>query len=105
MGLIDAVPMKEIAMCIADMLHAELSNGQPDWRGRESACKLWLSYVVGLPVQRQEIVTHKVSGQVDAASLLSNPATLDAIVRRLAGTEAGDKLKSALDKAAPVVEM
>ncbi len=77
-----------------------MSNGAPDWRGRESGVKLWLSYVVGLPVQRQEIVTHKVSSIGDSKALLRSPATLEAISRQLAGTAEGERLIEALSKPA-----
>ncbi len=99
--LVNEVPADDVCAMVKEMLTAETPQGNPDWRARTDAIKVWFSYVIGLPIQRQEIVTHKVSGHVDAAALLSNPATLDAIVRRLSGTPAGDKLKAALDKASP----
>ena len=86
------VSPERIADCIAMLLEAELSNGQPDVRAIESGIKLYLNYMVGMPVQRQEIVTHKVTSSIDPKSLLANPATLDAIVRQLEGSEAGDTL-------------
>ena len=94
--LINAVPLETITATISAMLEACTPQEYPDWRARESGVKLWLSYVIGLPVQRQEIVTHKVSSVADPAALLANPATVEAIARQLKGTEAGDKLLAAL---------
>ena len=88
----------DIGRTIAEMLQAKLSNGAPDWRGRESGCKLWLAYCVGLPVQRIEETQTRVNVQIDPEKLLSNPASLEAIARKLQGTDAGARLLAELSK-------
>lgn len=100
--LINRVPLSEVVGQLQGMLSAKTPQGNPDWRARESGVKLWLSYVIGLPVQRQEIVTHKVSSIGDSKQLLRSPATLDAIRRQLAGTEEGAALAKALSNAGKV---
>lgn len=79
------LPFEQVISCIREMFGALLSNDKPDWRARETGVKLWLSYVIGLPVQRQEIITHKVTSAPTTAQLLKNPATREALVRQIAG--------------------
>ncbi len=91
----------EIANAIREMLDATLASGLPDWRAREIAIKTYLSYTVGLPVQRQEIIQHRIVSKPDAGKLLSTPSALEALARSLANNPEGrDKLLAALQAAA-----
>lgn len=90
------VSPQDIAEGIRKLLDAKLSNGQGDVRAIESGIKLYLNYTVGLPVQRVEETQTRVNVNVDPEKLLSNPASLEAIARKLRGTEAGTRLLEAL---------
>lgn len=87
-SLTSQVPSDDVIGTLAAMLVAETPQGNPDWRARENAVKLWLSYVVGLPVQRQEIVQHKVTSARPTLAMLSDPATRSALRQLLADAEA-----------------
>jgi hypothetical protein len=76
-----------IAVGIEQLLNAKLSNGQPDVRAIESGIKLYLNYTVGLPVQRQEIITKKLTGPT-MDQLLSTQAGIDTLRRLLAKADA-----------------
>ena len=86
------VPVDRVMIVLEGLLDASMRDGFPDWRARTDGVKLWLSYVVGLPVQRSEIVQHKIVSRPDSAALLSNPATVESLAKRLRGTEAGATL-------------
>jgi hypothetical protein len=64
----------------------------PDWRAREAACKLGLTYQIGLPVQRQEIhqtVTNR--SEDENMRLLASPAVREMLKKMLAEAEGGEK--------------
>lgn len=90
-ALVNKVPVDRIITVIESMLDAETPQGNPDWRARESGVKLWLSYVVGLPVQRQEIIQHKIVSKPDAGKLLATPSALEALARSLAQQPEGKR--------------
>lgn len=99
------VPIETIIEGIQYLINAKIGDppedGEPDLRRRdtralEAGLKLWLSYVIGLPVQRQEIVTHKLTGTIDPVQLIANPATLDALARQAVAAGAEGKLLEAI---------
>lgn len=99
--LCNEIPAQEVVQVIRDLLTAETPQGNPDWRARESGVKLWMSYVIGLPIQRQEIIQHRIVSKPDAGKLLSTPSALEALARSLANNPEGrDKLLAALQAAA-----
>ena len=58
--LIKRIPMEEAADAIQSMIRAKRKTRygeEVDQRAKEAGLKLYYSYVVGLPVQRQEIKT------------------------------------------------
>ncbi len=91
----------DIAEAIRDMLDATLANGQKDWRAVEIAVKTYLAYTVGLPIQRQEVVTHKIISKPSPERLLNTPGAADALVRTLPAADRA-KLLAALSKAGTV---
>ena len=95
-AILSRITPEDIADGIRSLLDAKLSNGQTDARAVESGIKLFLNYTVGLPVQRVEETQTRVNVSLDPEKLLSNPATLEAIARKLRGTEAGERLLGAL---------
>lgn len=95
-AIADRVTPETIGEAILELLNAVMANDKPDWRAREAGIKLYLNYMVGMPTQRQEITETRVNVSMDPEKLLGNPATLEAIARKLRGTEAGDQLLSAL---------
>ena len=82
--LADLVPPEVIAAKIMEMLDAEIENARgqtyPDWRAREAGIKLYLSYQLGMPVQRQIVVneTRESTGQT-LERLLASPASRRAL--------------------------
>jgi hypothetical protein len=80
--MINRVPLDTVVGTLQKLLDATQRDGFPDWRARTDGIKLWLSYVIGLPVQRQEIVTHKLTSAKPTAAMLANPETR-AMLRRL----------------------
>jgi hypothetical protein len=78
---------------IEDLLAAThcTKGGQviPDNRARESAVKLLLAYVVGLPVQRQEIIQKFIDGSKETEeAILASPALRSTLARKIAQVEA-----------------
>lgn len=88
MRIAEKIPFDDIITGIKEMLGALLSNDKPDWRAREIGIKLWLSYVIGLPVQRQHVIQERITTAPTVDTLLQNPATLDALERMLAAARA-----------------
>lgn len=83
-------PAEIICRHIDSLLEATVGDPpRPDCRSVESALKLVLAYSIGLPVQRQEIVTHKITSAPSMDKLLENPATVEALWRQVMSTEAG----------------
>lgn len=82
--LAELVPPELIAEKISEMLDAEMKNARgefyPDWRAREAGIKLYLSYQLGMPVQRQIVVneTRESTGQT-LERLLASPASRRAL--------------------------
>ena len=81
-----------VADTVCAAMAAEI-NGKagaiPDHRTRLEACKLFLNYIVGMPVQRQEIVTKDVKSDQDViASLVASPAAMAALERRISAAKA-----------------
>ena len=66
-------------------------NHIPDNRARESAVKLLLAYMVGLPVQRQEIIQKFIDGSKDTEeAILASPALRATLARKIAQVEASE---------------
>ena len=95
------VAPSEIAKTIKEMMGACLVSGSlvkkaleegldapPDWRAREAGVKLWLSYVVGMPVQRQHIVQERRQS-APIEDLLGSPAAREALAKAFAGSPEG----------------
>lgn len=80
--LVQQIPAERITGKLAAMLEAKTPQGNPDWRAQSDAVKLWLSYVIGLPVQRQEIVQHRINTS-PLDSLLATAEDRDALRRQL----------------------
>lgn len=79
----ERIPPEKIAAKIEQMLEAKLVNNQPDWRAVEIGLKLYLSYTVGLPVQRQEIVQHKITSPATLTAMLTDPEAIEALQRQI----------------------
>ncbi len=81
------VTPEAIALAVASALQAETvtRNGSiPDFRTRLEACKIYLSYLVGLPVQRQEIVHQEVRSEQESLDvILASPAAVAALEKRI----------------------
>lgn len=89
--LIKVITPDRIIDKIEEMLEATYPNGQPDWRSQESACKLWMAYAIGLPVQRQEIIQHNITTPpVD--QLLGDTASVEALIRVISANPDGKAL-------------
>lgn len=95
-AIAERVMPERIGDAILELLDANMANDKPDWRAREAGIKLYLSYMVGMPTQRIEETVTRVNVSLDPEKMLSNPATLEAIARKLRGTEAGTRLLDAL---------
>lgn len=82
--LAEMVPVELVAQKILQLLHAEIVNARgesyPDNRAIEAGVKLYMSYQVGMPVQRQVIVTEarETTGQT-LERLLASPASRRAL--------------------------
>jgi hypothetical protein len=73
-------------------------NVIPDNRARESAVKLLLAYVVGLPVQRQEIIQTFIDGSKDTeAAILASPSLRSALAMKIAQADASDSSKKVVE--------
>ena len=80
---------------IEDLLNAthvtKGGNLIPDNRARESAVKLLLAYVVGLPVQRQEIIQKFIDGSKETEeAILASPALRSTLAKKIAQAQAAD---------------
>ncbi len=73
------LPPALIAEKIQGMLNATYESGgkvKTDWRAVEAGVKLWMSYQIGMPVQRQVILQQKSeSGEETLERLLASPAS------------------------------
>lgn len=82
--LAELVPPAVIAEKIMEMLDAEMKNARgeyyPDWRAREAGIKLYLSYQLGMPVQRQIVVNEQRENTSQTLErLLASPASRRAL--------------------------
>ena len=80
------IPERHAAKRLREMIDACTPGGNPDWRARESGLKLYYAYRVGLPVQRQEIVQHRITTP-SLSGLLKSPESRAAVRRMLAESE------------------
>jgi hypothetical protein len=89
----EAVSPQEIAnaikamMVTGSLMKAAKEAGfeaPPDWRAREAGIKLWCSYVIGMPVQRQHIVKEDIRREQPLEELLRSPAARAALREALA---------------------
>jgi len=86
--LLAKVGPEKVADTIKDMLEATrpTKHGEvPDGRQREAGVKLWLAYMVGLPVQRQEIVSVQLDAEAELGirERLRHSPALRANLRRM----------------------
>ena len=86
--LLEKVSAEKVADVIRDMLNATRltkEGVEPDGRQREAGVKLWLAYMVGLPVQRQEIVSVALDAEAEIGmrERLRNSPALRASLRRV----------------------
>ena len=88
--LVAEIPAERITGKITAMLEAKTPQGNPDWRAQSDAVKLWMSYVIGLPVQRQHIIQEKITSAPTAQQLLANPVAVEAILRQILADPAGE---------------
>lgn len=86
---------KRVAESISGLLGAtrELKSGAvlPDYRAQEAGVRLYLAYTIGLPVQRQEIITVAVDSDNNDGMmerLKSSPAARAALRKALDAAEA-----------------
>jgi SLT domain-containing protein len=64
----------------------------PDMRAKADGIKFWLSYQLGLPVQRTEIVTATVdTEEITMAKLMASPAARKAMMEMFASYAASEK--------------
>lgn len=87
--LVKEVPVAEVITAIKNMLTANMrtKDGRtvPDYRAREAGAKLYMSYVVGMPVQRVVSTAPPRESDTDTlARMLSSPAAREALRRVLA---------------------
>ncbi len=87
------IPPDEVAVIIKDLTKAtttvrtgaETSKEVPDNRTRLAAVQLYLSYMLGQPVQRTEVKTQVIESEEQTlARLLGSPAVREALRRELA---------------------
>lgn len=58
-------------------------ENKPDCRSVEAGLRFVANYKIGLPTQRQEVITKKISSQSTLDALLAQPDALDALQRWL----------------------
>ena len=92
MRISETVSPETVADTIKAMLTAEheTKGGDmyPDWRAREAGAKLYLSYMIGMPVQRQVTLTQTPQTDEETlARLLSSPASKRALKVALLGDD------------------
>ena len=85
-------PERIVGYIEALMVATHKTNGGqiiPDNRAREAGTKLLMSYLVGLPIQRQEIVNINVDGNNEAAekAILGSPALRSALAAKIQQAE------------------
>lgn len=89
--LAEKVPVEEIGDKIRALLDAKTKDGtRSDFRAVEAGLKIWLSYVVGLPVQRTENVNVNLDADAGAGlreRLAKSPALRSALRKALEDSE------------------
>jgi hypothetical protein len=98
----DAVSANQISEILQDMLHADIvtkgGNTRPDYRTRERALTLVMSYTLGTPIQRQEQVNYNMDmNDLNPAELVEKLSESPAMIRKLEEMLAEAKTKAALD--------
>lgn len=99
------VPLEKVIATIKGMLEATMTVGNaaaklveqgkeppPDWRTREAGTKLWLYFVVGMPIQRQHIVHDKPRRSNPEEDFENSPAAQAAALRYLRSTPEGREM-------------
>lgn len=92
--LAEMIPPEDIAERIKDMMNATYENARgdvkTDWRAVEAGVKLYLSYQIGMPVQRQVVVQQSVeSGDQTMDRLMSSPAAIKVLEAMLEKAKGG----------------
>lgn len=91
------VPADRIAEIINGLLNAkrQTKHGEvADTRAMEAGAKLWLSYVVGLPIQRQQIEMRQTNNDSEVLlRALQSPATRKALRHALDAAEEESETK------------
>ena len=87
--LVLEVPPEEIVEALKGMVNATMTTKDgrkvPDYRAREAGVKLYLTYVVGMPVQRViSTPTILESDDRTMSRLMASPAAREAMKRALA---------------------
>ena len=94
--LAEKVPVEEIGDKIRALLDAKTKDGtRSDFRAVEAGLNIWLSYVVGLPVQRTENVNVNLDADAGAGlreRLAKSPALRSALRKALEESE-GDTVE------------
>lgn len=95
--LVAEIPETEIVSKIREMLNASYvtksGKEHPDYRAREAGIKLYLSYTVGLPLQRQimaNVNQERPSEEAEWSRILTSPAARRVLKARL--IEAGEEM-------------
>lgn len=78
-----------IIATLKDMLTAntvtKAGKKAPDWRAREAGVKMYLAYMVGMPVQRSVTIERKEESEGETMTrLLESPAAREALKRAMA---------------------
>lgn len=90
----EKLPPERIVERLDQLIHATRTTRhgvEIDSRAVESGVKLWLAYVVGLPIQRQEVVSVNLNADssLDIEERLANsPALREQLRRSLAAADA-----------------
>lgn len=87
--MVKRVPAQRIALRIEQMVDAKTPQGNPDWRARENGVKLWLSYIIGEPLKRTQVVKVTRTDAPPLDQLASTPAGMEALARMLAAVRGG----------------
>lgn len=92
----ECVAPERVAEAVGQLLTAKrltkAGAEYPDYRAMEAGIKLYLAYTIGLPVQRQEVVTVNVDADTEAGMmdrLAKSPALRAALRKALDAADAG----------------
>ena len=96
----ECVTPQRVAESVNELLSAKritkLGQEFPDYRAMEAGIKLYLAYTIGLPVQRQEVITVNVDAETEdgmADRLSKSPALRAALRKALDAAHAGDAIE------------